>query len=141
MPVRSTVCHHLFSKIICYVLCVCVCVCPSFLSFVCLLRYAVPYTFGYLFALGVYAHGETAGDGFHAQYVALLRDTGRMTAEELVQVREKFAHRLPVKRCRLICQDRLGTGVRTPHHLMFKTYLFGWRFSAFHLAGASGCLD
>ena len=44
-----------------------------------------PYTFGYLFALGVYAHGETAGEGFHAQYVALLRDTGRMTAEELVQ--------------------------------------------------------
>lgn len=43
------------------------------------------YTFGYLFALGVYAHGESAGDGFHAQYVALLRDTGRMTAEELVQ--------------------------------------------------------
>ena len=70
----------------------CVCVCVSFLSFIRLfvtLRNAVPYTFGYLFALGVYAHGETAGDGFHAQYVALLRDTGRMTAEELVQVRGK----------------------------------------------------
>ena len=47
--------------------------------------YNFPYTFGYLFALGVYAHGENAGDGFHAQYVALLRDTGRMTAEDLVQ--------------------------------------------------------
>ena len=72
--------------------------CVSFLSFIRLcvtLRNAVPYTFGYLFALGVYAHGETAGDGFHAQYVALLRDTGRMTAEELVQVRENALLRTP----------------------------------------------
>jgi hypothetical protein len=77
----------------------CVCVCVSFLSFIRslrTLRNAVPYTFGYLFALGVYAHGETAGDGFHAQYVALLRDTGRMTAEELVQVRENALVRTPV---------------------------------------------
>ena len=50
------------------------------------------YTFGYLFALGVFAQqeapsaagaGSEAG-GFHRRYVALLRDTGRMTAEELV---------------------------------------------------------
>ena len=49
--------------------------------------YNFPYTFGYLFALGVYAHGESLGEGagFHEQYVALLRDTGRMTAEELVE--------------------------------------------------------
>ena len=41
------------------------------------------------------AHGETAGEGFHAQYVALLRDTGRMTAEELVQHR-KLTSNLPL---------------------------------------------
>jgi oligoendopeptidase F len=47
--------------------------------------YNFPYTFGYLFALGVYAQSSASGGaGFHARYVALLRDTGRMTAEDLV---------------------------------------------------------
>jgi oligoendopeptidase F len=47
--------------------------------------YNFPYTFGYLFALGVYAQQETKGADFHQAYVDLLRDTGRMTAEEVVQ--------------------------------------------------------
>jgi len=47
--------------------------------------YNFPYTFGYLFALGVYAQREKLGDDFYPAYVALLRDTGRMTAEELAQ--------------------------------------------------------
>lgn len=47
--------------------------------------YNFPYTFGFLFALGVFAQSERTPTGFHAKYVALLRDTGRMTAEELVQ--------------------------------------------------------
>jgi oligoendopeptidase F len=45
--------------------------------------YNFPYTFGYLFALGVYAQRERLGGGFYQAYVSLLRDTGRMTAEEV----------------------------------------------------------
>jgi len=45
--------------------------------------YNFPYLFGYLFSLGVYASREKFGDAFFPRYQALLRDTGRMTAEEL----------------------------------------------------------
>ncbi len=45
--------------------------------------YNFPYSFGYLFSLGVFARKEALGAGFHKAYVALLRDTGRMEAEEL----------------------------------------------------------
>ena len=45
--------------------------------------YNFPYSFGYLFSLGVYARREELGPRFHPSYVALLRDTGRMEAEEL----------------------------------------------------------
>ena len=45
--------------------------------------YNYPYSFGYLFSLGVYARRQELGDGFHDAYVALLRDTGRMEVEEL----------------------------------------------------------
>ena len=47
--------------------------------------YNFPYLFGYLFSLGVYARREAAGAEFFARYEALLRDTGRTTAEELAQ--------------------------------------------------------
>jgi oligoendopeptidase F len=45
--------------------------------------YNYPYTFGYLFALGVYAQREKLGPRFFDAYVQLLRDTGRMSAEDL----------------------------------------------------------
>ena len=45
--------------------------------------YNFPYLFGYLFSLGVHARRAAFGDDFFPRYVALLRDTGRMTAEEL----------------------------------------------------------
>ena len=45
--------------------------------------YNFPYLFGYLFSLGVYERRESFGSEFFPRYVALLRDTGRMTAEEL----------------------------------------------------------
>ena len=45
--------------------------------------YNFPYLFGYLFSLGVYARRDELGDEFFPRYQALLRDTGRMTAEEL----------------------------------------------------------
>jgi oligoendopeptidase F len=47
--------------------------------------YNFPYTFGYLFSLGVYAQREKLGAGFYGAYKELLRDTAAMTAEELVQ--------------------------------------------------------
>ena len=45
--------------------------------------YNFPYSFGYLFSLGVYARRAELGDRFHPAYVALLRDTGRFEVEEL----------------------------------------------------------
>ena len=45
--------------------------------------YNFPYTFGYLFSAGIYARARQEGPAFADRYVALLRDTGRMTVEEL----------------------------------------------------------
>jgi oligoendopeptidase F len=47
--------------------------------------YNYPYLFGYLFSLGIYSKKDEFGADFHTRYVNLLRDTGRMTAEELVK--------------------------------------------------------
>ncbi|QHT62796.1 M3 family oligoendopeptidase [Paenibacillus lycopersici] len=62
--------------------------------------YNFPYTFGYLFSGGIYAiakkagrsadadllaHATGEGSTFAARYVALLRDTGLMTVEELAE--------------------------------------------------------
>ncbi|TCP54474.1 pepF/M3 family oligoendopeptidase [Tumebacillus sp. BK434] len=46
--------------------------------------YNFPYTFGYLFSMGLYAQAKQRGAGeFADSYRSLLRDTGSMTAEEL----------------------------------------------------------
>ncbi len=45
--------------------------------------YNFPYTFGYLFATGVYAQATKEGLSFAPKYVALLRDTGSMKVEDL----------------------------------------------------------
>ncbi|MFX3632343.1 MAG: M3 family oligoendopeptidase [Candidatus Pristimantibacillus sp.] len=45
--------------------------------------YNFPYTFGYLFSAGIYARAQQEGPAFAERYVALLRDTGRMTVEDL----------------------------------------------------------
>ncbi|UTV26559.1 M3 family oligoendopeptidase [Photobacterium atrarenae] len=47
--------------------------------------YNYPYLFGYLFSKGVYAQRAVKGEQFYADYKALLRDTGSMTAEAVVQ--------------------------------------------------------
>jgi oligoendopeptidase F len=50
--------------------------------------YNYPYLFGYLFSLGIYAQRpEAVGEreGFNALYTRLLRDTGTMTAEDVVR--------------------------------------------------------
>lgn len=45
--------------------------------------YNFPYTFGYLFSTGLYARAQAEGRGFAQRYVDLLRDTARMTVEDL----------------------------------------------------------
>ncbi|WP_248928093.1 M3 family oligoendopeptidase [Paenibacillus hamazuiensis] len=45
--------------------------------------YNFPYTFGYMFSAGIYAAALREGAAFEDKYVALLRDTGSMTVEDL----------------------------------------------------------
>ena len=49
--------------------------------------YNYPYLFGYLFSLGIYAQKDQlqSGDSFSEKYLSILRDTGSMTAEALVE--------------------------------------------------------
>lgn len=47
--------------------------------------YNYPYLFGYLFSLGIYAQKDRYGEAFNDLYTSVLRDTGSMTAEDLVQ--------------------------------------------------------
>ncbi len=47
--------------------------------------YNFPYTFGYLFGLSIYARRKQLGKDFWPTYTAILRDTGQMTAEDLIQ--------------------------------------------------------
>ncbi|WP_207942023.1 oligoendopeptidase F [Enterococcus sp. DIV2402] len=47
--------------------------------------YNFPYTFGYLFSMGIYAYANQKGSNFEDEYIALLRDTASMTTEELAQ--------------------------------------------------------
>ncbi|MBD2108154.1 MULTISPECIES: M3 family oligoendopeptidase [unclassified Nodosilinea] len=46
--------------------------------------YNYPYLFGYLFSLGIYAQKDQYGAQFNDLYTKLLRDTGSMTAEDVV---------------------------------------------------------
>ncbi|MBW4481020.1 MAG: M3 family oligoendopeptidase [Tildeniella torsiva UHER 1998/13D] len=46
--------------------------------------YNYPYLFGYLFSLGIYAQKDHYGAQFNDLYTKLLRDTGSMTAEDVV---------------------------------------------------------
>lgn len=47
--------------------------------------YNFPYTFGYLFSLGVYAEYLKQPEGFEEKYIALLKDTGSMKVEDLAE--------------------------------------------------------
>jgi oligoendopeptidase F len=47
--------------------------------------YNFPYTFGFLFSLGIYANYLDNTEGFEDKYIALLKDTGSMCVEELAQ--------------------------------------------------------
>ncbi len=47
--------------------------------------YNFPYTFGYLFSLGIYRRAKEEGPGFMESYDALLRESGMMTVEDLAK--------------------------------------------------------
>jgi oligoendopeptidase F len=47
--------------------------------------YNYPYLFGYLFSLGIYAQKDKYGEKFPELYKNILRDTGTMTAEDLIK--------------------------------------------------------
>ncbi|REB07094.1 oligoendopeptidase [Sporosarcina sp. BI001-red] len=47
--------------------------------------YNFPYTFGYLFSLGIYAEYLKQPEGFEEKYIALLKDTGSMKVEDLAK--------------------------------------------------------
>lgn len=47
--------------------------------------YNFPYTFGYLFSLGVYAEYLKHPEDFEKKYIALLQDTGSMKVEDLAE--------------------------------------------------------
>lgn len=47
--------------------------------------YNFPYTFGFLFSLGIYSYAKGQNNTFESDYRKLLRDTASMTTEELAQ--------------------------------------------------------
>jgi pepF/M3 family oligoendopeptidase len=47
--------------------------------------YNFPYTFGFLFASGIYNRAREEGPSFTSSYEALLADTGRMTSEDIAR--------------------------------------------------------
>lgn len=47
--------------------------------------YNFPYTFGYLFSLGIYAEFLKNPEAFEEKYIALLQDTGSMKVEDLAK--------------------------------------------------------
>jgi oligoendopeptidase F len=47
--------------------------------------YNFPYTFGYLFSLGIYAKAVEEGKDYEEKYIALLKDTASMTVEDLAK--------------------------------------------------------
>jgi len=56
--------------------------------------YNFPYTFGYLFSLGIYTQSQS-DPNFEDKYIALLKDTGQMNVEELAQTHLQVDLRTP----------------------------------------------
>ncbi|MDP4083428.1 MAG: M3 family oligoendopeptidase [Bacillota bacterium] len=67
--------------------------------------YNFPYTFGYLFSLGIYSLALQEGKGYEEKYIALLKDTASMTVEDLakkhldVDLTQKYFWEKAVKLC------------------------------------------
>ncbi|RHW40971.1 M3 family oligoendopeptidase [Neobacillus notoginsengisoli] len=47
--------------------------------------YNFPYTFGFLFSMGIYVRALEEGSGFEEKYIALLKDSASMPVEELAE--------------------------------------------------------
>ena len=47
--------------------------------------YNWPYTFGFLFSMGVWAQSQAHGESFEERYLRLLQDTGSMSVEDLAE--------------------------------------------------------
>lgn len=47
--------------------------------------YNFPYTFGFLFSLGIYARALEEGKGYEEKYISLLKDTASMKVEDLAK--------------------------------------------------------
>ncbi|KKK33311.1 oligoendopeptidase [Mesobacillus campisalis] len=47
--------------------------------------YNFPYTFGFLFSLGIYAEALAGEEGYEEKYIALLKDSASMTVEALAE--------------------------------------------------------
>ncbi|HEY8495951.1 MAG TPA: M3 family oligoendopeptidase [Limnochordales bacterium] len=47
--------------------------------------YNFPYTFGYLFSAGIYLRAREEGGAFARKYAEMMRDSGRMTVEQLAR--------------------------------------------------------
>ncbi|NRD75919.1 M3 family oligoendopeptidase [Bacillus sp. BRMEA1] len=47
--------------------------------------YNFPYTFGFLFSLGIYSQALEEGKGYEEKYIALLKDTASMSVEDLAR--------------------------------------------------------
>ncbi|MFE7061155.1 M3 family oligoendopeptidase [Sutcliffiella sp. NPDC057660] len=47
--------------------------------------YNFPYTFGYLFSLGIYSQALEEGTNYEDKYISLLKDTASMTVEDLAR--------------------------------------------------------
>ncbi|WP_090741833.1 M3 family oligoendopeptidase [Mesobacillus persicus] len=47
--------------------------------------YNFPYTFGFLFSLGIYAQALEAGESYEEKYIDLLKDSASMSVEDLAQ--------------------------------------------------------
>ncbi len=56
--------------------------------------YNFPYTFGYLFSLGIQTLSQSDAN-FEDKYIALLEDTGRMNVEDLAQTHLQVDLRTP----------------------------------------------
>lgn len=70
--------------------------------------YNFPYTFGYLFSMGIYAKALEEGPAFAQKYDALLRDTGSMRVEDLAKKHLGVDLEQPdfwQSACETVCQD------------------------------------
>ncbi|MFC1745458.1 M3 family metallopeptidase, partial [Candidatus Riflebacteria bacterium] len=94
--------------------------------------YNCVYTFGYLFSLGVYSRMKKSGRRFYPDFIALLRDCGRMRVFELAQKHLKVDLARPefwkesLKLVKLKI-ERFTKNLKKANYLTQKTDRLGWK--------------